>query len=158
MSTHSKKYPNRRTKLLIEPKFQIGFLIHTLSGALVSSGIFYIANRLFFWKFADYGKIAGLAPDHIFFKFLEAQQSQMNQIFIGTMLLVCAMLIAYGLAYSNRIAGPIYHLRKYLKAYALGKTEFPLKLRNTDLFEDLGPMVNDALQTARSENVEKKVS
>lgn len=158
MSTQSGNHLNRRRKLLIEPKFQIGFLIHTLSGALFSSAIFYIANRLFFWKFADYGKQAGLSPDHIFFKFLQTQQSQMDQIFAGTVIVVCAMLIAYGLIYSNRIAGPIFQLRKYLLAYSRGKTEAPIHFREADLFPELGPLVNEALQTARNRSTEKKVS
>ena len=82
----------------------------------------------------------------------------MDQIFAGTVFFVCAMLIAYGLIYSNRVAGPIFHLRKYLSAYARGKTEAPLILRQTDLFADLGPLLNEALEKARSTNTDKKAS
>lgn len=154
MSSHSDHQANRRRKLLIEPNFQIGFLIHTLLGALMTSAIFYVANRLFFWKFTDYGRQAGLAPDHVFFKFLATQQSQMNQIYVGTVIFVCAFLIGYGLMYSNRVAGPIFHLRKYLKIYARGKTDQPLRFRRNDLFTDLEPLINEALYSAKARGVD----
>ena len=154
MSKTTGKALNRRKKLLIEPKFQIGFLTHTLSGALLSSAIFYGANRYFFWRFADYGRQAGLPTTDIFFKFLQTQQAHMDRIFLGTVVFLCCTLTVYGLVYSNRIAGPIYHLRNYLKAFAKGQISGELHFRKGDLFTDLEPLINGALSAKKNEKTD----
>jgi hypothetical protein len=147
----TKTVVNRRKKLLIEPRFQIGFLAHTISGAFMSSAIFYAANRYFFWRFADYGRQAGLPANHVFFRFLQTQQNHMDHIFAGTVIFLCCALTLYGLAYSNRVAGPIFHLRGYLRSYAKGNTHGEIRFRKNDLFKDLEPLVNNALRAKESQ-------
>jgi hypothetical protein len=90
-------------------------------------------------------------------EFLETQQQQMDRIFVGTVILLCSALLAYGLFYSNRIAGPIYHLRNYLRAYAKGRVYGELQFREGDFFSDLEPVVNAALRTEKIER-DKKAS
>jgi hypothetical protein len=137
------KKNNRRTKLLIDPKFQGRFLLNMVVLNLVVCGIFYAAQAFFFRKAFEVGKSIGLAPDNVFFNFVGEQERFMNVVFIGTALMVSVIIVVFGLMYSNKIAGPLFHLRKHLKARMNGKTKNPLKFRDGDNFKELADAVNE---------------
>ena len=141
----------RRKQLLIDPHFQMSFLGYSVSTAILVTAIFFTANRVFFWFFAQKGKTLGLPENHIFFRFIAQQRWTMDLISVITALLVSAVLVAYGLYFSNRIAGPIYHLKNHLRDRSEGKSRGPLHFRNNDFFPELPELVNRALNSSDRE-------
>ncbi len=144
----------RRKVLLINRKFQMSFLSYTLSIAVVIMAVFFAANRYFFWAFERKGKAMGLDEGHIFFRFLAEQRWTMDLIYLITGVVACAILLAYGLYLSNRVAGPLYNLQQYLESYLAGRRQGPLQFREKDYFQELAVVVSDTVE--RSELSKKE--
>ncbi len=139
-----------RKKLLIEPKFQIWFITYTAGIAFVVSTIFYLSVCYFFKAFAEKGVSLQLPSDHIFFAFLQEQRLVMDYIFGVTVLCSFIVTLIYGLIISNRIAGPLYRLKMYLRDWASGDRSRPLTFRERDHFKELADVVNDCLNKKKS--------
>ncbi len=134
---------NRRKKLLINPDFQIKFLKNLLFLNVAVCGIFYLAHAYFFWQGRELGRSIPLPADHVFFRFIDEQQRTMNLISLGTMCVVSGLIIAFGLVYSHRIAGPIFRLQKFLKEKREGTEKGQLSFRENDYFPEVAHAVND---------------
>ncbi len=137
---------NRRKKLLINPEFQVKFIKNLILLNLGVCGIFYGAQSYFFWESRQLGRSIALAPDHVFFRFIDEQQRSMNLITVSTVLLVSLVIFGFGLVYSHRIAGPIYRLHKYFKGRANGTETDPLKFRQDDYFQEICESVNHYIE------------
>ena len=111
-------------------------------------GVFYGAQMFFFHKAYEVGRSIGLDPSHVFFNFVGEQQRFMNAVFIATALMVSAIIVIFGLVYSNRIAGPLFHLKKHLRGRMSGDIKYELKFREDDNFQDLASVVNDYVKYA----------
>ncbi len=96
----------------------------------------------------------GLAVDHVFFKFIHEQQQAMSTMFYVTTMLVSIVVGLFGLIYSHKIAGPLHHLNKYLRGKATGESNYVLKFRDGDYFQELSEATNICLE----QTTEKKVS
>lgn len=136
---------NARSKLLVEPAFQLSFLRYTSGLGLIVIALAYGANRYFFWKFAAKGREIGLPEAHVFFEFLSEQSRIMGWIYLATALLTVALIATFGLYLSNRIAGPIHRLRSHLASHLEGKPVEPLTFREDDYFGDLVEPLNSCL-------------
>ncbi|MEK6579641.1 MAG: hypothetical protein AABZ55_10480 [Bdellovibrionota bacterium] len=142
------KFGNKRKRLLIEPQFQKTFLLYTLGIALTVVTIFFVATRFFFWKFKSKGVELGLPSDHIFFKFITEQQIQLDYLLLISSLVVMTVVFFYGLYMSNRVAGPIYHLREYLRKYLADEASGQLRFRDGDYFQEVAYLVSASLSHA----------
>lgn len=140
------KKVDNRTVLLIDPPFQKSFLKYTVGSALGVSVFYFAAISVFFSSFRDKGLAMGLSADHIFFRFLDEQKMSLDIIFLVTTLLMTMGLMIYGLYLSNRIAGPIHHVKRYLREFREGLVNEPLKFREKDYFEGLADEVNQSLK------------
>ncbi len=136
---------SRRKTLLINRNLQMSFLTYTLSIAVVVMGVFFAANRYFFWAFERRGKSMGLSDGHIFFKFLSEQRWTMDMIYLVTGAIVCLILAGMGLYLSNRVAGPIYHLHQHLLDFLKGQKVDKLEFREKDYFSEVAETVNQIL-------------
>lgn len=145
MRTLKKIFFNRRRNWLILPRFQLSFIYYSIGIAVVVSGIYYASIRYFFHKFATRALEMGVPSDHVFFRFLATQSDSMNLIFLSTSLLISAVLVACSLAFSHRVAGPIYKLERHLRGIAEGDEAVPLKFRKDDYFPELAQSVNTLL-------------
>jgi len=141
--TENKHAVNRRKKLLINPDFQVKFIKNLLFLNVAVCTIFYLGHAYFFWEGRELGRSINLPMDHVFFRFLDEQQRTMNVISVATMTLVSGLIIAFGLVYSHRIAGPIYRLQKYLRAKSDGTEKGQLFFRQHDYFKEIADSVND---------------
>lgn len=137
---------NQRKVLLINRKFQLSFLSYTLSIAVVIMAVFFAANRYFFWAFERKGRAMGLEEGHIFFRFLAEQRGTMDLIYLTTGVVACVILLAHGLYLSNRVAGPLYNLQKYLQDYLAGRKQAPLQFREKDYFQELAETVTETVE------------
>lgn len=137
---------NNRKKLLIEPAFQISFLKFTGAILLVVGTIFYLATAFFFHNFRKLGAEMGMGADHIFFQFLETQETRMNAIVLISLVVTSAVFLLWSLYVSNKIAGPIYRLKKELSDHIENGTQKDIAFRKGDYFTELAELVNNALK------------
>ena len=133
---------NRRKVLLINPKFQITFLIFTVGMSALAIAIFYGANFYFFYKFQKIGVSVGLSPDHIFFRFIQEQKHVMDAVFAVTSLVVLVALTVGGLILSHWVSGPLHRLRNHMLGIAAGGGIREIKFRKRDFFPELAHAFN----------------
>ncbi len=63
------------------------------------------------------GKEVGISENHIFFQFLDDQNSKLNTIFIVSTVIFLIISFVGSLLLSHKVAGPIYRMTQYLKQY-----------------------------------------
>ena len=124
--------PYRRTKFLINPRFQLRFLAYMIGAALATIGVFYAAKVIFFVKVRQFFLNAGMPPDHLIFQFLSDQSRLMNLIFLAAALVECALLGALGLMLSHKVAGPLYRLNTHMLQVADGAHKDEVRFRKGD--------------------------
>jgi sensor histidine kinase YesM len=100
----------------------------------------YSTIYLFFWKFQEKAISVGIPEGHVFFKFLSEQKYSLDMLFLALAIINFFILILVGIIISHRIAGPIEKLRNHLSNFHGEADDF--KLRESDFFSDLGPVVN----------------
>lgn len=73
---------------------------------------------------------------------------------IATVLILNLFVIAvfgyFFLAFSNRIAGPVFHIQKALRNFKESGQFDPIQLRESDLLKSLAEDINEALQAKGS--------
>lgn len=128
---------SRRKKILINRPFQLKMIGYHILVALSTSLIFFAANKVFFWKFAAKGRAIGLPPSHVFFQFLESQDTFLSLIYLGTAIIVSIVLFVTGLYVSHRIAGPIYKTIQMMNNNFQSQDASHFKFRDNDYFPEL---------------------
>ena len=139
---------NRRTKFLINPKFQLSFLKSLVFLNLTICGVFYAAHAYFFWQGREVGQNLELPADHVFFRFIDEQQRALNLISLATMSVVLGVIVFFGLVYSHKIAGPVYRIQKYLRERAAGTEKGKLHFRDGDYFPEVAESINAYLSSS----------
>ncbi len=132
--------PRKLSNILISPKFQLKLLSYFIVLFLISTACLYSTTFIFFYRLKEKALNVGIPNGHIFFRFLGNQQHDLDTLFIGLAVVNFFLLIGVGFIISHRIAGPIYKLKKQLGQVSENSDDF--KLRETDFFQELEPLVN----------------
>jgi hypothetical protein len=140
----------RRSIWLVNQRFQLRYMMYATCLAFALIAVFAEANAYFFWKIAATGHSVGLPEGHIFFTFLREQQKEMNKVFWIASGVTLVFVNAAGLFFTHKIAGPLYHFRKYMIAMGRGRTRGELKFRNGDEFPELARTYNRHLRAIGS--------
>jgi len=148
MSKNIKIY--NRKHFLINPRFQLNYIKHTIFLMLMTVVIFYGASLYHFWNFKKQGQAAGLPEEHIFFKFLQQQQSSMEIVFLVTAFVVAIFIVAYGIFLSHKVAGPLYRMNRYLEENRGSNTSEELKFRKDDYFPELADNFNKYIEELKN--------
>jgi hypothetical protein len=151
MTDQPKKVFKRRTTFFIIPYFQAKFIAWMIVMNIGVCSAFYVAQLYFFWTCLTFGKQSGFGENHIYIQTLNFQKRAMHHMFIGTILLMTAVSILLSLFYSHRIAGPLYHLKKYLKGKTEGQSKERLKFRKGDFFHELADVTNEYFDYEKSQ-------
>lgn len=132
---------------LINPEFQVKFIIYVVSCTLGAMSLIYFSQQYFFAQFYQKGEDLGLADNHPFYMLLNQQQEQLTQIFFVTAMIVCGLVSLWALFFSHRIAGPFYRLEKYFldASHNKGKPLAPLAFRDDDFFQEIPDAINQYL-------------
>lgn len=152
---------SRRRVFLINPKFQWSFIGYISFVAVALMATFYAANAYFFWKFSKLGQEIGLQSDHVFFRFITEQKTNMDLIFVVTALCGMTFLILSGLYLSHKVAGPLYRLHQHF--LSLKQSGAPLKevrFRKGDYFPEIAESFNNLVKhdnTVKTPPVFKKI-
>ena len=134
---------SKRIRFLVNPPFQLRFMVYILCFVAFGILVLYASNYFYFHHLAIQGQELGLAPDHIYFEFIEQQKSLLNTIFLSVSVIVFGAMIMAGLALSHKIAGPVYRIQQYLQQiYEEGSPQHKLKFREGDFFPEVAELVN----------------
>jgi len=143
-------FGSKRKNYLINPKFQLSFILFSILTSFFGMAVFYGAIKYFFWTFKNMGKEVGIPENHIFFTFLDDQSTKMNYIFIISAFVFFLISLIGSLLLSHKVAGPIYRLTKYLKESSK-ESQTPeelskLQFRKGDFFLELQDAFNDFIE------------
>ena len=97
-------------------------------------------------------KLAAVYPQGLLFEIVK----KVNLTLIIRLLILTPFVIFVGLILSNRIAGPIYRIKKHLKLVASGNYDMPLKLRQKDELKDVAKGVNKLVSVLKRSRDSKK--
>lgn len=97
-----------------------------------------------FREFSQIGAQAGLPPDHVYFQFIQMQETTFNRVILTIALVVALLLLFGGLYLSHRIAGPVHRMKKELQKMASENpvTLNPIHFRKNDFFPELAETFN----------------
>ena len=141
---------SKRKIYLINPKFQLRFILFSVSVSLLGMSVFFASIKYFFWSFKQMGEEFGISKSHIFFRFIDDQNYKMNLLFLTSAILVLAISSIGALFLSHRVAGPIHRMTSHLKATSENELIADVKFRKNDEFIELQDAFNEFAKKIKS--------
>ncbi len=135
----------RRKRYLINPGLQLTVIGFNLILALGLILIFYVATSYLFSKFTGMDT-AAVINDPIIAEMIDLERSRLNMILGLSSIAILFVMVLGGMILSNRIAGPIYRIRRHMLDLLDGKQVPDLKFRKNDFFPELADTYNDLLK------------
>jgi len=135
----------KRTKFLINPRFQLRFVAYYLFAVVGSITVFFLAVKYFFNQMYQEGINLNLPLNHVYFKMIVEQEELMTNIFIITSIVVSILLFVFGILLSHRVAGPFVKLNNYLKCMGQGESRGKLFFRKRDFFQEIPESFNEMI-------------
>ncbi len=149
LSASAKPQRYKRTSFLVLPGFQLRFMMYIIGFALFGIIVLYATNHIYFQRLISEGQQLGLAPDHIYFEFVNQQREVLNTTFMMVAAVVFGGLILVGLVLSHKIAGPIYRIQLHLQEVREhGEASRPLAFRSGDFFPEVAELVEELVDRA----------
>ena len=139
--------PVRRKRLLINPVFQLNFLIHILIGLFLCIFVFYLADIYFFRQMFIQGINLKLPPDHPYFRLILDEKILRKKIFIITSFITSVLLFIFGIILSHKIAGPLARIHHYINSLAQKKKVNRFALRSGDYFQEFNEDINILIES-----------
>lgn len=142
----------REKRFLINPDFQLKFMVSLIMISVCSMGIIYLANHYFFETYLKKGEALQLPPDHPFFLMIREQKGFMAKVFLAVSLAISSAVCLWGLFYSHKIAGPLYRLEKYFTNHAIEGKDLneEIRFREEDFFQEIPASINKYIQGRKS--------
>lgn len=135
----------RRTRLFIARNFQIRYisliLLLMFIVVLLSGYTVYVTTWIIFGE-----KLAAVYPQGLLIDIIK----QVNAVLLLRLLFLMPLVFLIGLVLSNRIAGPMYRIKKYLARISSGQYDEDLVLREKDELKDIAEAVNVLVGKLRS--------
>jgi len=135
-----------RTRLFIARRFQIRYvasiLIIVFLSAVLGGYTVYVTSWLMLGE-----KLAVVYPQGI----LKTIIDRVNSVLLLRLFLISPFVVLLGLFFSNRIAGPLFRIKRYLRKIALGHYENTLKIREKDELHDLASEINHMVAKLRAD-------
>jgi len=149
----------REKKFLINPDFQIQFMLSLAIISILSMSIIYIANDYFFQSYLAKGEALNLPPDHPFFLMIHEQKRFMAKVFITVAVSITTIVSLWGLFFSHKIAGPLYRLQQYFqKALTESKLKDKIYFREDDFFHEIPASINRYVESTQTDKKEDKAA
>lgn len=147
----------KRVRLLIYPRFQLTLVAVNAGIMLATIAIVWFQISRSFSHLYGLGVEAGLRPAHPFYEFLTYQKDSMS-VYLVTAFTIGFLVSSFAmLALSHRLAGPILRMRGHFQRIAEGERPIPkLSFREHDFFDELPPLVNQALESLQKSDGDKK--
>lgn len=136
----------RRTRLFIARRLQIRFisviLLVMFSTALISGYVVYVTTVSMFGE-----KLAVVYPQGL----LMDMAKKVNFVLLVRLLFLTPVVVLIGLFLSNRIAGPLYRIDRFLSKASGGNYNIEMELRKGDELHDLSERLNRLVARLRSQ-------
>ena len=142
--------PNRRKTYLINPRFQWRFIGFMAAASLLAIAVLFVSNVLFFREMEQTALSVGLTRDNPYFDFLAEQKSSLYTLYFAVSGVAFVVMMALGILYSHRIAGPLHNLRSKMQRIADGEAPSSVNFRKNDQFRDLAESFNAMIATLRN--------
>ena len=117
----------RRTRLFIAKRLQIKYigliLIFMFASAVLTGYTVYVTTWVMFGE-----KLAAVYPQGILFDIVK----KVNMVLFMRLLFLTPIVIITGLVLSNRIAGALYSIQRFLRKVSAGHYDTRLSLRKND--------------------------
>jgi len=129
----------KRTKYFVNKQFQgtfIGFNL-ILTTALII--LLFLENKLLINRIFHTVNMDGGLDPHSVSKYITV-------LFLGTTITFFCLMWAGGLILSNRVAGPLFRLKKHMRDTIDGAESRPVKFREGDYFQDIAETYNELLE------------
>ncbi len=134
----------RRTRLFIAKRFQIRYvaliLIFIFATAVLTGYTVYVTTWIMFGE-----KLAAVYPQGLLLEIVR----QVNMILLMRLIFLTPLVVLVGLFLSNRIAGPIYRIQRFIHRVSLGNYDNELVLREKDELQDLAETLNRMVSKLR---------
>lgn len=141
----------KRTRLFIARKFQIRYisliLVFMFVTAIVTGYMVYVTTWVMFGE-----KLAAVYPQGLLLDIVK----QVNMVLLMRLLFLSPLVILIGLILSNRIAGPIYRIKRFLRHVSAGSYGERLKLREKDELQDVAAEINHLVSKLSSEQARRQ--
>jgi hypothetical protein len=135
---------NKRTKLLIYPKFQLPLIFWNTLIFLIVTGMQFFVSRRAFTNFRELGEKAGFQIDHPYFSFITRFEGEILFYSLAGLGIGITCFVFANLVLSHKISGPICRLKSYFSSLERNKSQ-PLAFRKNDFFSDLPTVINSAI-------------
>ncbi len=147
----------REKKFLINPDFQLKFMVSLIMISVCSMGIIYLANHYFFETYLRKGEALQLPPDHPFFIMIREQKGFMAKVFLVVSFAISSAVCLWGLFYSHKIAGPLYRLERYFSRHAENGNDLKdeIKFREEDFFQEIPASINKYISERKNRQSEE---
>jgi hypothetical protein len=140
----------KRTRKLIQPKFQMKIAFACLGIAVMATLVLTVLLNQVVLDFADKGWI---------------DSARVEQEWIGVLLtkllialaVLTPMTLALGVILMHRVAGPLYRFRQFMAAVARGEHPNECKLRKNDELMDFCELLNRFTAPIRNGSVDHKI-
>jgi signal transduction histidine kinase len=142
---------NRKT-WIIDKKFQYHFIAHSILPTLLISLIFIIAIETIFFLILGRSIHLEVQIDKNYYNLLMTMKSYFFLAIIISSILMITTLTLWSIVMSNRVAGPIFRLKKYCRE--IKSEDFndkPLQFRENDYFKDVAIEINQLIEKIRKE-------
>ncbi len=148
-------YSRNKYGFFILPRFQIKIIslaiLSSLGTIIVAGGVFdYLVER----QFDRVLSLVTLTPE------VKTELLSSMSMSVLYLLILCSafaiLMLGFAIAYSHKIAGPIFHISKSIDNFLEGATQSRVNLRRGDEFFFLGDKVNRILDRASTGHTEKK--
>lgn len=135
-----------RKRWLIYPKFQLQLIAVQLLVIIGISTPLWMAVRRTFLSLNDLAARSGIPEGHAYFRLIELQKELFVEALWLPMAIGAILSIGMTIWLSDRLAGPIVRLRQYFSGLSEGADLKPVQFRKGDFFEELPPVINEALE------------
>lgn len=140
---------NKRRSYLVNKEVQLRFaallvFISLITAVLLVASIAFLDNDVI----QQAGKF-GLADNQVLVSFIILQQKNLLLRLISMLVINMILVALFGFFFSHRIAGPVYHMEKFLKKVAEGDLSGTLRIRKHDQFQSLAATINLMMECLR---------
>ncbi len=126
---------NKRKQYIVKKDFQHSHIMEGLLIIFITINLIIAAGYLFLDSAADFQRLKLIIVTSI----------------AGIEILALLIVFRYKLIVSNRIAGPLFVLERYLVAMKQGDLSFTMRLREKDHFHEVKDQLNDTVSTLREQ-------
>ncbi len=138
-------------KLLVLPRFQMGFIVFFLIMHLATMGFFFLFLSMAFQKMERLALDSGVQSSDVFFEFLSIQHSHIVQSLLIAAIAAGLCLLIGSVFVSHKVAGPLYRLVKSLNEMEAEGELKEVHFRKDDLMHEVSEPFNAVVRKTKGQ-------